>query len=167
MRPLFRFPLAHAALLSARSSPRRPSRRPGAGALLIAASLGLMGAGAAAAADLEVVVEMKTPPAGKVMIALYDSPATFRKTEMLGQSQTATAGAMRFRFPDLKPGEYAVAMYLDRNDNGKLDTNLVGMPTEPYAFSREPKGRFAPPSWDDVKITVPETGSNLTIRLGD
>ena len=152
---------------SAPALPLRGAHRAGWRLPLLSLALGLTAAGSAAAADLEVIVDVKAPPEGKVMIAVYDSAANFRKTELVAQSQPATAGPLRFRFPDLKPGDYAVAMYLDRNGNGKLDTNLVGMPTEPYAFSREPKGRFAPPSWDDVKITVPETGSNLTIRLGD
>lgn len=128
---------------------------------------GLLMSQTALAADLAVTVDVKGAADGTIMIALYDSADTFRKTPVTGQSQPAAAGPNQFRFADLKPGEYGIALYLDRNRNGKLDTNLVGMPTEPYAFSREPKGRFAPPSWDDVKFSLPAAGSNMTIHLGD
>ena len=40
----------------------------------------------------------------------------------------------------------------DRNDNGELDANFVGMPTEPWAFSNNATGSFGPPGWEQVKF---------------
>lgn len=47
----------------------------------------------------------------------------------------ARMGENRLIFPDLSPGRYAIAVYQDKNKNGKLDKNFFGMPKEPYGFS--------------------------------
>jgi uncharacterized protein (DUF2141 family) len=40
-----------------------------------------------------------------------------------------------------------VASYHDENDNGKLDTNAFGLPTEGYGFSNDAQGTLGPPSY--------------------
>jgi uncharacterized protein (DUF2141 family) len=39
-----------------------------------------------------------------------------------------------FEFSDIKPGKYAIAVIHDENCNGKLDTNMFGIPKEGYGF---------------------------------
>jgi uncharacterized protein (DUF2141 family) len=34
----------------------------------------------------------------------------------------------------IKPGKYAIAVIHDENCNGKLDTNMFGIPKEGYGF---------------------------------
>ncbi len=66
---------------------------------------------------------------------------------------------------DLKPGKYAVRFYHDENLNGKMETNLVGKPTEGYGFSNNVIGKFGPPPFEkwlfelngDKKITLKPT----------
>jgi len=54
----------------------------------------------------------------------------------------------------LPAGDYAVSVYHDVNGNGKLDKNVFGAPTEPYAFSRNYKPVFRAPKFDEVKINL-------------
>ena len=51
------------------------------------------------------------------------------------------------------------------NGNEKLDTNLVGIPSEPYGFSRNARGRFGPPSFDDLAIEVGDDDLSIDIEL--
>ena len=39
------------------------------------------------------------------------------------------------RFFDIPPGTYAVKLHIDENENGKLDTNFIGIPKEQYGIS--------------------------------
>ncbi|RSK51019.1 DUF2141 domain-containing protein [Hymenobacter rigui] len=55
---------------------------------------------------------------------------------------------------DLPPGDWAVAITQDVNNNDRLDKNLMGIPTEPFAFSNNVRPRFAPPAFDECKFTV-------------
>jgi uncharacterized protein (DUF2141 family) len=45
-------------------------------------------------------------------------------------------------------------VFADENGNGKLDTNLVGMPTERYGFSNDAKGNRGAPEFDAAAIAV-------------
>jgi uncharacterized protein (DUF2141 family) len=49
---------------------------------------------------------------------------------------------------NLKPGKYAVRYYHDENMNGKMETSLVGKPTEGYGFSNNVTGKFGPPPFE-------------------
>lgn len=78
----------------------------------------------------------------------------------------AEEGKLTCRFPDLGPGRYAISVRHDVNDNGKLDTTLVGFPKEPFGFSRNaPLRTFGPPKFDDVVITIPDASKPVPVTL--
>lgn len=119
----------------------------------------------AAAADLQLNVGPLASAQGSLMVALYNSAASFRKEAVQQQKITAVAGRITVKFSDLAPGDYAVALFHDTNDNGKLDSNLFGIPQEPYGFSRIDRPLMGAPGWDDVRFSVPTQGSTLDISL--
>ena len=53
----------------------------------------------------------------------------------------------------------------DLNGNDELDSNLVGMPREPWAFSNNAAGRFGPPKWKDVRFEMGDSDVTQSIRL--
>lgn len=61
-------------------------------------------------------------------------------------------------------GEYAASVFLDRNKNGKLDTNVIGGPKEPWGVSNnvQPK-RFGPPAYKDALFRY--EGGPVTIEI--
>ncbi|MGH7186252.1 MAG: DUF2141 domain-containing protein, partial [Pseudomonadota bacterium] len=61
--------------------------------------------------------------------------------------------------------EYAVQVYHDANGNGKLDTNLVGIPIERFGFSRDAAGNFGPPGFADAKVSVDGADQTIIINL--
>ena len=56
-----------------------------------------------------------------------------------------------FRLP---PGEYALSIFYDKNDNGELDTNFIGIPKEPVALSNNARPSFGPPKYKDAVFTL-------------
>lgn len=57
----------------------------------------------------------------------------------------------------LKAGPYAIKVFHDLNGNNKLDMNLVGIPTEPVAFSNNAKVNMRAPTWGEAMINVSST----------
>ena len=55
-------------------------------------------------------------------------------------------------FNELPKGVYGISAFHDENKNGKLDTNLVGYPTEEYCASRNARNTFSAPSFSDAKF---------------
>ncbi|MDP2188678.1 MAG: DUF2141 domain-containing protein [Sphingobacteriaceae bacterium] len=65
----------------------------------------------------------------------------------------------------LPPGEYAVGLMHDINENGQIDKNWVGYPTEPFGFSRNFKPKLGPPSFNDCKIDLNKGNQRIEIKL--
>lgn len=76
----------------------------------------------------------------------------------------AQVGAVTIRFESLPPGEYGIRAMHDRNGNGELERNLVGVPTEPWAFSNDASGSFGPPGWAAAKFVL-EGEARHTLRF--
>jgi uncharacterized protein (DUF2141 family) len=68
-------------------------------------------------------------------------------------------------FTGVAPGRYAVSLYHDVNDNGSLDTDFFGRPTEPYGFSHDVDATFGAPSFKDAAIDVSEPRTLVVINL--
>ena len=55
-------------------------------------------------------------------------------------------------FTSVAPDVYGISAFHDENDNQRLDTNFLGIPTESWVTSRGAKAYFGPPSFDDAKF---------------
>jgi uncharacterized protein (DUF2141 family) len=62
-------------------------------------------------------------------------------------------------------GVYGISAYHDENSNDELDTNFLGMPVEDYCASRNARGTFGPPSFDDAKFKYEGGSKRLTARM--
>ena len=114
-------------------------------ALVIAAS----GATLARAADLTVKVEDVRDAKGSVLIALYDSEASFGNPALAKSKLKAKSakGEVIFVFHDLLAGTYAASSFQDEDDSGRLKTNSLGVPTEGYGFSNDAQLAGGPPKF--------------------
>ena len=117
------------------------------------------------AETLTIVIDNVKSSEGTVLIQVMDSEAQFKGTgQVAAFMKPAAAGEMRFTAADLPKGEYAFRIMHDENDNGKMDSNFVGMPTEPWAFSNNAVGNFGPAKWEDAKFHL-EADTTQTISL--
>jgi uncharacterized protein (DUF2141 family) len=122
---------------------------------------------APATETVTIVVSALASTSSVVKLNFYNDPSKFLKS-----GQTALRMVVR---PDgkstlsipvaLAPGEWAVALSQDLNNNDKLDKNLLGIPTEPFAFSNNVKPRLVAPSFQECKFTV--TGPGQVVSITD
>lgn len=120
------------------------------------------------AGDLEIAVGDVDGDAGTLRVALFDSAGTFMQSgsETGATFQRARPGTMRFVFTGLPAGRYAAAVFHDANGNGELDSNLIGIPVEGFAFTNGASGSFGPPRFDEAAVDVPAEGlARTTARL--
>lgn len=106
---------------------------------------------------------------GKVFVYLYNKddgfptdPAKAFKTITLSVKESDTLFA---KFEGIAPGDYAVAVMHDENDNGQIDTNWIGIPKEGLGVSNNAKGVMGPPKFKDAKFAVPVTGKEMSIPI--
>jgi uncharacterized protein (DUF2141 family) len=62
-------------------------------------------------------------------------------------------------------GEYAIAIFQDSNRDGKLNTNILGIPKEPYCFSNNVRPRFSAPKYEQCKFTYSEREHHQFLEL--
>ena len=134
--------------------------------LLSATLAGLSLAANAAAAELAVNVHDVRAQTGTLRVALVNTTAAWDGKAAPVQAQQARPQGDRahFTFKDLPAGDYAVLLTHDENDNGTLDTNLVGMPVEGYGFSNNPQV-MRKPTFDEARFSVPASGTAIDISL--
>jgi uncharacterized protein (DUF2141 family) len=94
---------------------------------------------------------------GTVLVAIYDNERSFAKKRdpLAGAEAPPKNRGAVVVFSDIKPGRYALAFFQDENNNKDLDTSLLGVPTEPFGFSRDAVGRVGPPSFAAAAIVIP------------
>ncbi len=46
-----------------------------------------------------------------------------------------------------------------------MDKNLLGIPTEDYAFSNNALGKMGPPSFESAKLAIPAAGATVRVTL--
>lgn len=68
-------------------------------------------------------------------------------------------------FRDIPKGKYAIAVFLDENDNYKLDKNLFGIPKEKYGFSNNILPTMRPATFDESAFELKSQDIALTIIL--
>ena len=106
---------------------------------------------------------------GTVDCALFDSPPGFPR-EFLHSAQNVMVikirnTAARCDFEAIPEGTYALAVIHDENSNGKLDTNLLGIPQEGYGFSNDATAWFGTPSFSAASFSYNGQSLDMTIRL--
>ena len=67
-------------------------------------------------------------------------------------------------FSDIQPGQYAISILHDENNDQKMNTNGLGIPKEGYGFSNNVTGAFGPPSFRRASFKYNGDLSSLTIR---
>lgn len=107
--------------------------------------------------ELTVEVPNVTSAKGKIMFALYTSPNGFpqqAQNAFAVKSVPAAKGKISVSFTGVPSGICAVAVYHDANNDGKLNTNALGIPKETYGFSNNARSMFSAPSFEEAGVMV-------------
>ena len=93
---------------------------------------------------------------GTVRLGLYDRAGypDDNSKPVASADVKAVAGETVVVLRDLPPGVYAIETYQDVNDNDQMDTTWLGLPLEPYGFSRDAHPVLSKPSFSKVKFTL-------------
>jgi len=130
----------------------------------LAAALSALVSAMPARADTCARVEVRNirPEQGTLMVAAYADAASFSKSPVAATQMKAGAETMTFSLCGLSGNQVALTLYQDLNGNGKLDSNVMGIPTEPWGASGKPAAMSAP-TWETT--VVPLDGTTIVVTL--
>lgn len=93
---------------------------------------------------------------GMVRLGLYDeiNYPDDKSKPVASADVKAVAGETVITLRDVPPGVYAIEIYQDVNCNDRMDTTWLGLPLEPYGFSRDAHPVLSKPPFSRVKFTL-------------
>lgn len=103
---------------------------------------------------IEVTVKNIRSVNGQILVGLFSNEDDFLKKPVQGKEVKVTGTDMVVVFNGLPAGDYALSIVHDENENGEMDTNMIGIPKEGFAFGNNSMGTFGPPSFDKAKVTI-------------
>ncbi len=134
---------------------------------LFTALFALASAGAAAdGGTLTVTITDIREAQGHLLIGVEGSADGWngKAKSIAGTRIKAETGKVSFQFPNLAPGQYAVQVVHDENDNNELDSNFIGIPSEGYGFSQNPSV-MRRATFEEARFEMPAEGTEVKIRL--
>ena len=115
--------------------------------------------------NLTVDIQNIKASTGKINVAIFRPCEKFPSCQPVeGKRIDAQNGKVQVTF-EVEPGDYAVAVYHDVNNNGSLDKKLFGIPKEPYGFSNNYRPIVSGPNFNDCRITVGSSSKAIAIKL--
>jgi uncharacterized protein (DUF2141 family) len=117
-------------------------------------------------ARLTIHVQGVSAKGGLVRLGLYDRASYDKDGEPVAFADVAAkAGETVITLTGVAPGDYAVETYQDINANDKMDQDWIGLPLEPYGFSRDVRPFLSRPGFDAVKIALTAGENSQTVHL--
>jgi len=112
-----------------------------------------------------IVVDIKNIPNSnsKIYLGLYNAKEQFPIQSKVYKSAILDPNNSSYTFSGIPLGIYAVALFHDQNNNGKLDKNFLGIPKEGYGFSNNPKV-FATPTFEKCSFRL-KKNTKITIKV--
>ena len=125
---------------------------------------------AAAAAELQVVINGVRSGDGRLMVDVYSTEEKYKANAGNGNGDyridvTARQGSVTAILANVPAGRYGATVIHDENANDKLDTNFLGIPSEGVGASNDAKGSFGPPDFTDMVFAVSDPNGTITINL--
>jgi uncharacterized protein (DUF2141 family) len=133
--------------------------------LLIALGLS-SGVPPAEASGTKLVVKVTNLPSkhGRLRCALFDGGKGFPDDVTHAKKRLSVSPHSPVCvFEDVAAGWYAVSVLHDANNNGELDTNFVGFPSEAYGASNNVLPATSAPRWEDSKFEISKEATTKTI----
>lgn len=130
-------------------------------------TIALLGASSLAnAADLTINFNDIQMQKGELYVVMYNSEVQFKsaKDAFYENLIKVTHTTHSITVNNVPNGDYAVMVFQDLNNNQKLDTNMLGIPKEPYGFSNNPT-LYGPPNYQALKFAMTEQAQTIDIRV--
>ena len=116
--------------------------------------------------NLTVEVQLSKTKGGSLRAALCPSESAFDTEKgCVFKAMDAIGKDVPLTFENVAPGTYAVKIFQDVDGDGKMGTNALGIPNEPFGFSNNAMGNFGPPSFKQAAIEVGKEPVVIRLKL--
>jgi hypothetical protein len=102
-----------------------------------------------------------------VIVGLYGTKNEFPEPDKQLKEYrfTPKSKTLKAVISDQPFGRYAIAIYQDVNSDGKIDKNVLGIPTEGYAFSNNIKPKVKAPNFDECSFDYNKKHCSISMKM--
>ncbi len=101
--------------------------------------------------------------AGHVRVTLCTEGEWLTRRGSIAASAAASPGCVAITLADVPPGTYGVMAHHDMNDDGIINRDMLGRPTEGIGFSLDAPMIFGPPRFKDAAVSF--QGGHLVLDV--
>lgn len=114
---------------------------------------------------MEAILEKPTT-GGMLRVAVCPDAASYAQGNGCMTASAVVDGAIaQVRFSDITDPVVAVKVFHDVDADGRLRTNWIGWPTEPFGFSNDPPLCFGPPSFRSAAVALHDGKNDVRVIL--
>jgi len=119
------------------------------------------------AMDISVEVTDIDKRGGKLYIGLYDKKDDFKDISKTYKNRVVNinSSSIKIVFKNIPKGVYAISVFHDENENGKLDKNFLGIPIEGYGLSNNIRPILRGASFEESKFDL-DRNKKIVIKMG-
>ncbi len=126
---------------------------------------------------LRIKIRVAEPGKGAIRVALFSTKDQFsrfdarkdeaKQGEAYRKQEFKVEGdsVVVCEFKDVEPGRYVIAAFHDLDSNQKLNASFLGLPSEPYGFSRDARGQLGTPKYEDAEIKFEAEHTEFSFSL--
>lgn len=91
---------------------------------------------------------------GTARVGLFNDEETFLYTPQYSEISLIKNKEASVTFANIPDGVYAISVYHDEDDNGKLNLIMGILPSEDTGTSNNPSVKLGPPKWEESKFEI-------------
>ncbi len=135
---------------------------------ILCTALVLIGLTSSAPDSVSLALTSTAPKKGVIRLAVFTDATSLALEEPASGQIIKLAEKdlpLQLDIHDLPEEEFAIAAYHDLHNDGKLNKNLFGVPSEPYAFSGIPTSKWRAPEWSEIVVSADERQAEISLDL--
>lgn len=113
---------------------------------------------------IKVKIESAEKNRGIIYVSVFNSEVAYEERAVYMSFVINADNETVTKDITLPKGQYVFSVYQDSNENGKLDTNLLGIPKEKFGFSNY-NGKTPPGNYNKHKVAINEHYKEVMIKL--
>ena len=116
---------------------------------------------------LTLIVTNLASDDGPVIVGVYGPKNNFPdpKDQLKVYKFVPNGKTLTAQIDDIGYGDFALAIYQDVNNNGKIDKNMIGIPTEPYAFSNNYRPKVKAPNYKNCQFCYNRDSNIVAMKM--
>lgn len=112
-----------------------------------------------------VIVKNVKTQTGNIRVGIFKDEKSFLKEAFIGKVVKAEKGEITVVFDNIPAGKYGLSVIHDENENGELDSNMIGIPKEGFGFGNDAMGTFGPPDFEKASVDVRKDNASFSVSL--